>query len=98
MQVLIYMLTLPIATTHCKGKKFEGRIIYKDSIVNVPSTKINSELKELFKQTVLSVGGSEPLRKVPSWGECRFCDISKADCQQRINTEPTVTAEEHDLF
>jgi len=98
MQVLIYMLTLPIATTHCKGKKLEGRIIYKDSIVDVPLSKINDQSKELFKKTVLSVGGSEPLRKVPSWGECRFCDISKADCPERIDTEPTATAEEHDLF
>jgi hypothetical protein len=98
MQVLIYMLTLPVATTHCKGKKLEGHIVYKNSVVDIPLSKINDELKDLFKQTVLSVGGSEPLRKVPSWGECRFCDISKADCPERIDTEPTATVEEHDLF
>ena len=73
-------------------------IIYKDSIVDVPLSKINDQSKELFKKTVLSVGGSEPLRKVPSWGECRFCDISKADCPERIDTEPTAAAEKHDLF
>jgi hypothetical protein len=98
MQVLIYMLSLPIAITHCKARKLEGRIVYKDSIVDVPSSKINDELRELFKQTVLAAGGSEPLRKIPSWGECRFCDISKADCPERVDTEPTAAAEDHDLF
>jgi len=98
MQVLLYMLALPIATTHCKGLKLEGRIIYKDLVADIPSSKIDDELKELFKKTVLSIGGSEPPIKVPSWGECRFCDISKADCPERIDSQSIATATDHDLF
>jgi hypothetical protein len=97
-QVLIYMLSLPVATTHCKDLILEGRIVYKDSIVEIPSSKIDSTLKELFRETVLKVGGEEPLRKVPSWGECRFCDISKADCPERIDSQPTASAQDHNLF
>ena len=98
MQVLIYMLTLPVATAHCKGLKLEGRILYKDAIVDIPSSKIDQELKELFKQKVLLVGGTEKPRKIPSWNECRFCDISKTDCPERIDVQPTATSAEHDLF
>ena len=96
MQVLIYMLALPRVTAHCKGKNLEGRIVYKDSVVDVPSNKIDKSLKNLFKDIVTDVGGAEPLEKVPSWGECRFCDITRADCPERIGVEPTT--EDHDLF
>ncbi|MBA7635052.1 hypothetical protein ES703_42652 [subsurface metagenome] len=98
MQVLVYMLTLPLATTHCKGLTLEGRIIYKNSVVEIPSSKIDDELRKLLKKKVHLVGGVEEPRKVPSWGECRFCDISKADCPERIGVEPTATSEDHDLF
>jgi len=98
MQVLIYMLSLPLATTHCKGLTLEGRVAYKDSFVDVPSSKIDEGLKQLFKQLVLKVGGLEELIKIPSWRECHFCNISKADCPEKIDTEPTATTEDHDLF
>lgn len=96
MQVLVYMLALPCATAHCRGLTLEGRIIYKDSVVKVPSSKIDAMLKDLFKEKVLSVGGNEPLRKVPSWNECRFCNISKADCPEKVGSQPV--AKDHDLF
>lgn len=96
MQVLIYMLALPRAAPHCGGKSFEGRVVYKDSVVDVPSAKINESLKVLFKETVRDVGGSEPLEKVPSWNECRYCDITKVDCPERVAAEPA--AKDHDLF
>ena len=97
-QVLIYMLSLPHAVKHCKNRKLEGRIIYKDSVVEVPSSKIDENLRELFSKTVTGVGGQEPLRKVPSWSECRFCDISNLDCPERVDSKPSVTSEDHGLF
>ena len=98
MQVMIYLLTLPIAVEHCKGRSLEGRIIYKNATVDVSSSKVNDDLKQLFKKTVLTIGGPEPPKKAPSWGECHYCDISKTDCPERIDAEPTVGAEDHDLF
>lgn len=98
MQVMIYLLMLPLALDYCKGRVLEGRIIYKDATVDVPFVKVDDELKQLFKKTVLKVGGKTPPKKAPSWGECRYCDISKADCPDRIESEPTVTAKDHNLF
>lgn len=96
MQVLIYMLSLPLCASHCKGKTLEGRIIYKESSVDIPSAKIDESLKNLFKETVRKVGGDKELDKVPSWSECRFCDITMADCPERVGEKPTT--EDHDLF
>ena len=98
MQVMIYMLSLPLATTHCKGLKLNGRIIYKNSIVDIPSEKIDDSMKQIFKDTIHKIGQDTPPLKTPSWGECRFCDITKVDCPERIETEPVISHEEHDLF
>jgi hypothetical protein len=96
-QVLVYMLALPHVEGPWKGRRIEGRLVYGGTIVDVPSSKIDADLKELFRKTVLMVGGPEPARKAPSWGECRYCDISKADCPQRIEIQ-TEAVKDHGLF
>jgi len=96
-QVLVYMLSLPHVAGPWKGLKLNGRIIYGDTVVDVPASKIDTNLKELFRRTVLTIGGPEPARKTPSWGECRYCDISGADCPERMDAKPKATLN-HNLF
>jgi hypothetical protein len=96
-QVLVYMLSLPHVDGPWKGRKIEGRIVYSSTVVDVPSAKIDPSLKELFRKTVATIGGPVPAPKVPSWGECRYCDISRADCPERVEIERKVTGD-HDLF
>jgi len=96
-QVLVYMLSLPHVDGPCKGRKIEGRIVYGNAVVDISSSKIDPPLKQLFRKTVLAIGGRKPARKVPSWAECRYCDISRADCPERIETERRVT-DDHGLF
>jgi hypothetical protein len=98
LQVMTYMLVLPVATAHCKGLTLNGRVVYKNSLVEIPASKLDEEFKTRFRQLVHAVGGSDPLRKAPSWGECRWCDIPKAECPERIDSRPTATTEDHDLF
>jgi hypothetical protein len=96
-QVLAYMLALPHVDGPWQGLKLEGHIVYNNAIVDVPSAKIDAHLRDLFRKTVATAGGAESARKVPSWGECRYCDISKADCPERIEIERKA-ASNHDLF
>ena len=96
-QVLVYMLALPHVEGPCKGRKVEGRLVYGGTVVDVPASKIDADVRELFRKTVLMVGGPEPARKAPSWGECRYCDISEADCPERIDIR-TEAVKDHGLF
>jgi hypothetical protein len=96
-QVLVYMLALPHVEGPWKGRKLDGRIIYGGTVVDVPASKIDADLRELFRKTVLTIGGPEPARKAPSWGECRYCDISQADCPERIDIR-TEVVKDHGLF
>ena len=96
-QVLVYMLALPHVEGPWKGRKLDGRIIYGGTVVDVPASKIDADLRELFRRTVLTIGGPEPARKAPSWGECRYCDISGDDCPERIDIR-TEAVTDHGLF
>jgi hypothetical protein len=96
-QVLVYMLALPHVEGPWKGRKLDGRIIYGGTVVDVPASKIDANLKELFRNTILTIGGPEPARKAPSWGECRYCDISGGDCPERIDIR-TEAVKDHGLF
>jgi hypothetical protein len=96
-QVLVYMLALPHVEGPWKGRKLDGRIIYGGTVVDVPGSKIDADLRELFRKTVLTIGGPEPARKAPSWGECRYCDISSNDCPERIDIRTEVVTN-HGLF
>lgn len=96
-QVLVYMLSLPHVEGPCKRRKLDGRLVYGSRIVDIPSTRIDADLKALFRKTVLMIGGPDPVAKVPSWGECRYCTISKTDCPERIEIEDDVVTD-HGLF
>jgi hypothetical protein len=91
------MLALPHVDGPCKGREIEGRIVYGNRTVDVPSFRIDADLKELFRKTVMMIGKPEPPAKVPSWGECRYCDISTDDCPERIDIENEAVTD-HGLF
>ncbi|MBD2105317.1 PD-(D/E)XK nuclease family protein [Leptolyngbya sp. FACHB-261] len=97
MQVLIYMLLLPLGARHCQGLKLEGRIVYLDSVENILASSVDS-FRGTFRRTVETVSNSRPARKVPSLRECRFCDVSKKYCSERVNEDLPEVSQEHDLF
>ena len=74
-QVIIYMMVLPLAIPRYKDRKFDGRIVYKNNIVDIPHKALDEAFKERFKimiQKIGGIGGTDNVRKVPSWGECRW--------------------------
>ena len=50
-----------------------------------------SEFIKNLSGLVQRLGAGEPARRVPSPGECGFCDISSLDCPERV--EEDVVAE-----
>ncbi len=100
MQVLVYMLLLsaPGGVSHCKGKKLDGRLIYGEEIIDIPSETLDQVFKDSFRETVHLVSASIAPRKVPSFKECQYCKISSQYCPERILFQEQSNQEEHDLF
>jgi hypothetical protein len=97
-QVLLYMLLLPLSHPKCRGVKLEGRLVYPDAVMEISSDQVNEEFKARFRETIATLSSTDPVRKVPSFQECRYCDISAQYCSERVDAKPAQGLENHDLF
>ena len=97
-QVLTYMRVLPLTHPACRGVPLAGEIQYRDASVRIAPSQLTDELKRLIRGTIERVGGDAPAVKVPSLSECRFCEITAADCPERGDEEQSRAPVEHDLF
>lgn len=97
-QVMIYMLVLPHAQPFWRGRTLTGRVQYRSGPVDVPAEALDSGFRTRFRDMMAQVGGGTAPGRVPSFSECRFCDIGKADCPDRIDGPQEDKAGEHDLF
>jgi hypothetical protein len=97
-QVLTYMLVLPFTHAACRGLSLAGEVQYRDSSLPIESGQLTDELKALIRNTIERVGGDAPASKVASLAECRFCDVTRADCPERVDEAPDAPQIDHDLF
>ena len=54
--------------------------------------------KEQFRGAIAVLSSSTPARKVPSFQECRFCDIPAQCCPERVEQPPAQGLASHTLF
>ncbi len=97
-QILIYMLVLPHVHHACTNRQLRGELVYQDGILSVPADRLTSEIRKLIRITIERAAGPEPTPRVPSATECRFCDITRRDCPDRVDEEPPTREAKHDLF
>ena len=87
-QVMIYMYALPYVNRF-RGVEFDGRLVYgDDSQVEIPPLAIDDAFKSRLFDLIRRISGSDPARKVPSALECSMCDLTAADCPERVETDP----------
>ena len=98
MQVLTYMRVLPVTHAACKDVRLAGEVQYRETSLRIEPEQLTDELKALMRGVIERVGGDAPARKVPSFSECRFCDITAADCPEKIEQALRVQTVAHDMF
>lgn len=97
-QILVYMLVLPYAHALCENRELRGELEYQDGTLSVPADKLTSDVKDLIRVTIERAAGPEPTPRVPSAAECRFCEITRLDCPERVDAEPPARNVYHNLF
>lgn len=86
-QVMLYMMLLPYSQEDYKGKEFDGCVIYKDgNRCDVPAAVIDNDFRNQVTYFLDILEAPAPPEQTPSFGECKFCDISNTDCPARIQT------------
>ena len=83
-QVMLYMMFLPICIEEYAGVKFRGHVVYHDHNVPIEWVEIDSNFQELIGNLVKRIVAKEPCRKVPSYNECKWCDVLKEDCPEKV--------------
>ena len=96
-QVMIYQYAVPRALERYRGKDIMGHLRYPDSHIGAPASAVNREFIGNLGALIRRLADETPARKVPSPQECRFCDITRADCPERVEVD-YVTEEETDDF
>ena len=86
-QVMTYMYAVPKALEQHRGIRFQGHVIYPDGNVQIPASGLDEKFIQNLGGLIRRLASETPARRVPSGGECRFCDITKADCPDRIDGE-----------
>ena len=88
-QVRIYQYAVPKALPQFQSKDARGQVRYPDSYVGSPASVVSPEFVGNMSALIRRLADKTPARRVPTAEECRFCDISKSDCPDRIETWET---------
>ena len=90
-QVMLYMSFLPYSTSGIyKGKAINGCVVYKDGQKTpIPSQSVDDNFRAQITHFLNILDGLNEPGKAPSYPECKFCDITKKDCDKRIENEDT---------
>jgi PD-(D/E)XK nuclease superfamily len=86
LQVMIYMWALPQGSGDLAGSSPEGLVVYEDHQVPIAATRIDDRFRDDLGYFLRLLASDEPAHRVPSWPNCRFCDIGSDDCSSRVET------------
>ena len=96
-QVMLYMWAFPLARREYGGLPIEGRVVYGDHAMDVPSSAIDRTFIDRAAELIKTLADAErPPARTPSQSECAFCEITAADCPDRA--EEAVEEGETELF
>ena len=89
-QVQLYMYLLPKAQSErWRGVKFEGVVVYADgSEKRISVDSVDDAFVTRLAEFMRKMTSDMPPRRVPSLAECGWCELTHADCPDRV--EPCV--------
>lgn len=91
-QMLVYLMVAPLGLAHAKGLTLSGEVQYRDGVVPVRTEELTAAVRDRIVGAIRMAGEATAPARVPSWGECRFCDVSSADCPERLERTQTSSA------
>lgn len=86
LQVQLYMYLLPrLADSRWSGARFSGAVVYVDGTErHIPPESIDNDFIGRLADFMQKMASDMPARRVPSEFECGQCDLTRADCREKI--------------
>lgn len=88
-QLMIYLYSLPRCFDQYKNMKLEGCLLYYPSTkIEIPQSMIDERFTDHLDYWLKILGEDTQPAKAPGKNECLFCNITKADCPERVEKIP----------
>ena len=97
-QVMIYLYAVPKALRRYRNAKLRGQVTYATTLCAFQQRLSMKRSSQNLGALIRRLSADEPARRVPSPQECRFCNITAADCPDRVDPPSTVEAATTDDF
>ena len=93
-QVQLYMYLLPKAQIErWRGSKFHGLVVYADgSERRISTDSVDDAFVSRVAEFMRKMTSHMPPRRVPSMTECGWCELTKADCPDRMEPDEDTDA------
>ena len=88
-QVQLYMYLMPKSKiARWKGRRFEGAVVYADgSERHIAADSVDDAFVARLGEFMRKMTSDMPPRRVPSLSECGWCELTSADCPDRIEPD-----------
>ena len=96
-QVMLYMYSIPKAFQQYRGVVFDGKVVYQDHEDYVPNSAVDDTFIGNLSNLIQRLVSPSPARRVPSGVECGFCNITAADCSERMEVTDVDTGDTQDF-
>ena len=98
-QLQIYQYALPKALPErFHHARLAGEVVYPSRVARVPRGALHGQFIDQLGSTIRRLAATNPPKPTPSLRECRFCDITAADCPERVNEASEPAAGETNDF
>ena len=87
-QVQPYMYLIPRSNDgRWRETSFDGGLVYKDGTEKpIPASSVDGTFVRRVSEFICRMLSETAARRVPSAGECKYCDIGRADCSERVES------------
>ena len=92
------MSSITRAQHEFRDARIAGEIIYPNRTQRVPQGGVDQGFVRDLSALIRRIAAPEPPHRVPSMAECRFCDITAADCPERVDADDDDEAATTDDF
>ena len=96
-QVMVYQYAIPRAMPQYRLTSLAGEVVYPTHTVRVPRGALPNQFIHNLGSLIRRLAADKPPARIPARQECRFCDITAADCPDRVDddldTEQASTAD-----
>ena len=82
---MIYQYALPRALPQYRNVRIGGEVICPTHTVRIPRGALPNQFIEDLGSLIRRLAADTPPQRTPSYAECRFCEITAADCPERAD-------------